>query len=250
MWYKTDELSHHGILGMHWGKRNGPPYPLGASDHSASEKKAGWRKSLKVRRSKAVEDFGKTENNNILYITGKSGSGKSTLARTLSDKNTNVIHLDMYLEKQKNHKFRDKEFDDFLKKRKFDVSKMSDYSIERKERWKYIDEFAEKHIQDFSKQQFKKNKKVIVEGVQLSDDTLFPDKKFFKDKAVIIADTSSLTSVIRANIRDNKKLELIDIKERMQWDKYLDENFSKIITKENLKKGKMFVDTKKSLIIY
>lgn len=39
-------LKHHGILGMKWGKKNGPPYPLGASDHSTSEKKAGWRKSL------------------------------------------------------------------------------------------------------------------------------------------------------------------------------------------------------------
>lgn len=39
-------LEHHGILGQKWGKRQGPPYPLGASDHSAAEKKAGWRDSL------------------------------------------------------------------------------------------------------------------------------------------------------------------------------------------------------------
>lgn len=44
--WRDYHLSHHGILGMHWGKRNGPPYPLGPSDHSASEKKAGWRQSL------------------------------------------------------------------------------------------------------------------------------------------------------------------------------------------------------------
>lgn len=33
-------LSHHGILGQKWGKKNGPPYPLDPSDHSAAEKKA------------------------------------------------------------------------------------------------------------------------------------------------------------------------------------------------------------------
>lgn len=44
---RSDEyIKHHGIFGMKWGKKNGPPYPLGASDHSTSEKKAGWRKSL------------------------------------------------------------------------------------------------------------------------------------------------------------------------------------------------------------
>lgn len=44
--FESNYLMHHGILGQKWGKKNGPPYPLGASDHSASEKKAGWKKSL------------------------------------------------------------------------------------------------------------------------------------------------------------------------------------------------------------
>lgn len=45
-------LIHHGILGQKWGKRNGPPYPLASGDHSKSEQKAGWRKSLESGESK------------------------------------------------------------------------------------------------------------------------------------------------------------------------------------------------------
>lgn len=33
-----DYISHHGILGQKWGKRNGPPYPLGQEAHSREEK--------------------------------------------------------------------------------------------------------------------------------------------------------------------------------------------------------------------
>lgn len=44
--FSKAEIKHHGILGQKWGKRNGPPYPLDAEDHSQREKKAGWRKSL------------------------------------------------------------------------------------------------------------------------------------------------------------------------------------------------------------
>ena len=29
------DIQHHGILGQKWGRRNGPPYPLDGSDHSA-----------------------------------------------------------------------------------------------------------------------------------------------------------------------------------------------------------------------
>ena len=39
-------LIHHGIEGQHWGKKNGPPYPLDYSSHSAEQKKKNPKASL------------------------------------------------------------------------------------------------------------------------------------------------------------------------------------------------------------
>ena len=54
--FESTYLAHHGILGMRWGKKNGPPYPLGAEDHSTSEKKAGYKKSLGGGRNEELYD--------------------------------------------------------------------------------------------------------------------------------------------------------------------------------------------------
>lgn len=74
-------LAHHGILGQKWGRRNGPPYPLDASDHSASEKKAGWRKSLKDSRRPG--DLGGADN--LKYDSTKKSNGTKSSSKSSSD---------------------------------------------------------------------------------------------------------------------------------------------------------------------
>lgn len=57
--FESEYLAHHGILGMKWGHRNGPPYPLDASEHSSSEKKAGYEKSIKNNSNNTASDSNK-----------------------------------------------------------------------------------------------------------------------------------------------------------------------------------------------
>ena len=44
-------LMHHGIRGQKWGVKNGPPYPLNASDKSSAEKNTQRIKIIKKMRT-------------------------------------------------------------------------------------------------------------------------------------------------------------------------------------------------------
>lgn len=44
--YQSNALYHHGVEGMHWGQRNGPPYPLQSFQRKAGNAVAKGKKAL------------------------------------------------------------------------------------------------------------------------------------------------------------------------------------------------------------
>lgn len=163
------------------------------------------KKRLHQSKSRNTELWGEDENHNVLYITGYSGSGKSTVTEELKDLNTIVIHLDLYFDEYYNPNAGGKSsiFTEFLKKRNIPIPNTID-----KNEWaskKILTRF-ENAIEDFGKYQFKFGKKVIVEGVQITDDTLFPDKSSYANKCIIVLQTSQTKSMMNAAKRDARSV--------------------------------------------
>lgn len=108
-------LAHHGILGQHWGKKNGPPYPLRPGAHSASEKKAGWRKSLDDKREERKKNRQPSED----YLRYKQLKKRKT--KTLSNEELEFVNRRRELESGRSGKSTVASGEDYTKKQMMKV---------------------------------------------------------------------------------------------------------------------------------
>lgn len=70
----SSSLSHHGILGQKWGKRNGPPYPLGESSHTSAEKTAAKKGFSESSKESGYKPIAKNKKNGTVYTVHQNGS--------------------------------------------------------------------------------------------------------------------------------------------------------------------------------
>lgn len=220
----TTELYHHGILGQRWGIRryqndNGTYTNAGKIRRRVQNKLK--QKDINTDRPHTdynLDKWGSNKDDNILWVTGISGSGKSTIARQMAKNNdADLINMDLYTFKTagKYNSEMSSSFNNFLDEKVPNWRKMQQdaYAVltkldrrKQKTAAEWFDTFQDA-LEDYGTKMHG-NKKVIAEGVQILDDTLFyKNKSALKNKPMIIMDTSLEESLVSRMMRDNKSIE-------------------------------------------
>lgn len=116
-----------------------------------------------------------------------------------------------------------------------------------KEYWNAVDDFRNA-IERFGNDEFKKGNRVIVEGVQISDDWLSENKSYYADKPTIIMTTNPITSMKRAFQRDDRGgiisgLKSLDsAKEYIQWYVNSTKRLGDLSKTTQAKRGQKYID--------
>lgn len=192
-----EDICHHGIKGQKWGVRR-------YQNPDGSLTKEGYKryaeKNLRKAKQYNTDKWGKDPKHNTLFITGYSGSGKSTVAKHYENVGASVIHLDAYSEGLSSIQNRrlNKMLNDLVPKWK-DMGKSSKKGSS--EYWDIVDSFR-RTIEMFSEQEFHNGRKVVVEGIQIADNWLIDNKKYYKDKPMVILQTPASKSIHRWIERD------------------------------------------------
>jgi hypothetical protein len=110
-----NELSHHGILGMSWGKRFGPPYPLGGVDKKVARAEAK-RKKQQEKRVAALQKAAKKARKAKLKAAKKE---KKELERQvkINEQKQKLLEEDNYKKIMKNRKLFTNEELKYIKER-------------------------------------------------------------------------------------------------------------------------------------
>lgn len=212
-------LEHHGIKGMKWGIRRYQDEQGNWTEEGLKHRRMA-EKNLKKATISNLDKWGMDSRHNVLYLTGASGSGKSVTALGMSKKNDSIIHIDTLLDEESYKSNGNKDFEKFCESKEIDTSIARSESASIKDRIKALDDIS-KQIEPYGKKKYNEGSKVIVEGVQLAEEIIFPDKSYFEDKPLVVLNTGKMTSAIRAATRDNSSIKdiLKDAfdKDRSKW---------------------------------